>query len=92
LGEEYSLNTRAAGVSKEYALIHADAYMISWADYIICMEEGHKVAIEKIIEEYGILSPPEISVAGIPDRFSYMDSELVSLIKKTIVIGDISRR
>lgn len=33
----YDYNTRAAGVTKEYALIYADQYLVEWADEIVCV-------------------------------------------------------
>lgn len=56
--------------------------LIEWAHVVLVMEPMHKRAIES---EYGELinDTPVVSL-DIPDRFPYMDPELVELLKRTV--------
>jgi len=76
LAEEYGYNTRAAGITEEYALIDVTDVLVEWADEIVVAEEGIG---EKLCAKFPGTS--YISLA-IPDRFAYMDSELVKIIKR----------
>jgi predicted protein tyrosine phosphatase len=80
----YSFNTRAAG-TLDFALIQVDHHLIGWADEILCMEEKHKVVIERLFqpsERYPKDSPPPIFVLNIPDNYDYRDPDLIRRIKR----------
>lgn len=81
--EPYNFNTRAAGVSSEYALIQIDDALLKWADEIVCMEAEHshhvKHLIEKLLPE-GVEKP--VYNLGVPDMFKYRDPELIKWIKE----------
>ena len=81
LNQKFGYNTRAVGVNSDYALIPIDIVHISWADEIVCMDIVQKAAIENIVKE-SQMDPNfiNIKVLNIPDRFSYMDEELVDMI------------
>ena len=70
-------NTRAVGLTKEFALIPIDETLLYWADEIVCMEEWQK---QKLID----MAPEgkRIINLDIPDKFSYRDPELMGLIKE----------
>ncbi|PIR62972.1 MAG: protein-tyrosine-phosphatase [Candidatus Pacebacteria bacterium CG10_big_fil_rev_8_21_14_0_10_42_12] len=51
---------------------------IAWADLILCMEDKHK---EIIAKQFGRNDLPEIQVLDIPDRFVFMEPELITLIE-----------
>jgi predicted protein tyrosine phosphatase len=72
----YDYNTRAAGITEEYALIPVDDVLIHWADEIVCMEMSQKIEIERKFKPNG----PVISL-NIRDDFSYRDPELIKLIR-----------
>ena len=56
------------------------ADLIEWADEIYVMEQHHKASLAS---RFGrALSDKRLVVLGIPDRFEYMDPELVRLLKK----------
>lgn len=75
--EPFNFNTRAAGVSDEYALIVVDDVLIAWADEVVCMAEEHRT------ELLAKGCPDEkITVLGIPDDFKYRDSVLQNMIKE----------
>lgn len=72
--EPYNFNTRAAGLTPEYALIPVDEVLIEWADEIVVMEKW-------MAEEIEAYEKP-IIVLDVPDEFPYRDPRLVELIKK----------
>ena len=76
--EPYNYNTRAAGLSKEFALIPIDEVLLTWADQIVCMnaEQAEKIR-SMLVDETPIV------VLGIPDSFTYRDEKLVSLIRES---------
>ncbi len=78
LKDPYQCNTRAVGASDEFALIPLDEVLVSWADCIIFVsQEVFDTASAK-----NILTDKECVILDIPDKFSYMDQQLVKEIKK----------
>lgn len=78
LQEEYGYNTRAAGVSTEYALIPVDEYLLEWADEVVCADPVHMHCIYNSFPKY----KKEIICLDIPDNYGYMDEKLVEIIKQ----------
>jgi len=78
LAKEFGHNTRAAGMSKEFALIPVDEVLIHWADEIVFMERSHLT--EAIERWHDHLKEKQITVLEIPDSFSYMDTDLQTMI------------
>jgi len=74
----YNYNTRAAGVSTEYALIPVDDVLIHWADEIVCVEERIKDAL---VADFDV-DNTSIKVLNIPDNYEYRNPELIELIKE----------
>jgi len=71
----YNYNTRAVGVSKEYALIPLDEVLIIWADEIVFVsKEVYEEALKRFEER---LHPKDVTVLNIPDNFEYMASTLI---------------
>ena len=81
LHQEYGYNTRAAGVTTEYALIPVDDVLLAWADEIVCVEPSVR---DKLFSDYEEPVPEEIAkkitVLDIPDNFSWNDPKLCELI------------
>lgn len=80
LHTEYGYNTRSAGVEEEYAIVPVTARLLMWADEIVCMEswqaqEVHEMLAKMDIQRY-------VVCLNIEDDFSYMQPELVDLIKQ----------
>lgn len=73
----FEFNTRAAGITTEYALVPVDKVLLKWADEIVCMEESHALAIRKMI---GLTKP--IVVLNLEDCYEYRNPELMELIAK----------
>lgn len=54
--------------------------LIIWADEIHVMERGHR---KKVTEKFGSLLPEKpVRVLGIADKYAFMDTALVALIKR----------
>jgi predicted protein tyrosine phosphatase len=81
----YNFNTRAAGV-KNFALIQVDAVLLYWAQEIVCMEDLHRVAVERIWRDSPLAldtSLPPILVLNIPDTYDYRETSLITRIKNS---------
>lgn len=78
--EPFNYNTRAAGISDEYALVQVDDVLLTWADEIVCMNEEQQYLLGEKLFTLGLKSK-EILNLNIPDSFAYRDPKLVSLIK-----------
>lgn len=77
--EPYNFNTRAAGISQEYALIPVDQVLLEWADEIVCMDGNQAKSIKKMMRK---MEPKPIINLKIPDIYEYRDPELIKLIKE----------
>ena len=75
-----------AGVEADSAGLNDDAAVplspeqIEWADLILVMEKSHRTKLARKFRKY--LGGKRVGVLEIPDRFDYMDPELVRLIKR----------
>lgn len=78
--EPYNYNTRACGITKEYALIPFDHVLYTWADEVYVMEQWMK---DEILEKH-MSAFDKIKVLGIEDNYAYNDPELVQLIKDKV--------
>lgn len=76
--EPYNYNTRAAGLTPEFALIPVDRVLLEWADEIVCMTEDQAKKLESMVE-----NTKPIVCLSIPDNFGYRDPELMRLIKES---------
>jgi predicted protein tyrosine phosphatase len=74
--EPYNFNTRAAGLSKEFALIPVDQVLLTWADEIVCASPDQAEKIREMMEE-----DRPIVVLNIEDNYRYRDPNLVEAIK-----------
>ena len=81
----YNCNTRACGISQEYALIPLDAALIYWADEIVCAHEDHYRAVKKAIEDnkFTVLKKP-IYTLDIEDEFKTRDPKLIKIIQSEL--------
>lgn len=73
------IKTLSAGIDKDAESI-VSAEDISWADIIFAMEKRHKFVLQNRFRE--LLSNKKIVVLNIPDRFEFMDPNLISILKK----------
>lgn len=77
--EPYNYNTRAVGVSEDYALIHIDEVHIEWAQEIVCMGKEQESYIWNNFGDQ-LNGTPVINLE-IPDNFRYRDPKLMEMIK-----------
>ena len=58
------------------------ADLIEWADVIFAMEAVHK---RKLNQKYApLLKGRKVIVLGIPDKYEYMDKQLVAALSRTV--------
>lgn len=79
--EPYNYNTRAAGLSKEYALIPVDEVLLHWADEIVCAESWMAQEIEEMLTALG-LQHKDLIALDIPDQYGYRHPKLMELIRE----------
>lgn len=85
--DPFNFNTRCAGTSKEYAIVHADPGLVLWADEIVVMDEDQAKFINEI--QHGLVANYEdsyavqykkVHVLDIEDNYAYRDPELVEIM------------
>lgn len=83
-------NTRAAGMSQEYALVPVTPALIAWADEIHVVAEQEDALLDAIIEAKAAVGgfvrfkDPEVHVYNIPDCFPTFDPELIRMIEEDL--------
>lgn len=80
LNQEYGYNTKAAGVSLEYAIVPVTGRLLMWSREIVVMENWQAHEIIEMLEIMGLDRP--VICLNIDDNYCYMQPELVSLIKQ----------
>ena len=80
----WEYNTRAAGISQEYALILVDDVLLNWANEIVCAAQDHADVIKADYPGH----ENKTVVLGLPDIFPYRDPELVQLITDLYGTGE----
>lgn len=80
LHTEYGFNTRAVGIDTQHALIPLDNVLLHWADEIVVMDTYQEKAVSSRLTSLTDHKP--IQNLSIPDLYSYMQDELVELIKE----------
>lgn len=83
IAEGWNHNTRAVGISPEYALIPVSEALIQWADEIVCMQLDQQMYLETCVDSvYGEDKGIPITCLRIEDDHAYMDDYLVRMIKE----------
>jgi len=80
--EPFNFNTRAAGVSTEYALVLIDEFLIRWADEIVCMGPEQKQTLDFLMHKD---NKTPVYVLNIPDDYEYRDPKLMKLIAERYI-------
>lgn len=76
-----AVSVRSAGTSPN-ARRPVNAKDLQWADVIFAMEDKHK---SRLVAEYrGILGHKTIHVFDIPDKYQFMDAELVEQLIQSV--------
>ena len=88
--ERQGVLAKSAGTSSN-ARIPLSEDLIRWADIIICMENRHKLHIEKAYA--GIIVAKTIEYLDIPDIYPYMHQVLIETVreKSDAIIAAFSR-
>jgi predicted protein tyrosine phosphatase len=79
--EPYNYNTRAAGLTAEFALIPVDDVLLHWADEVVCMNAEQEKELNAWLAELGF-SKTVIDL-DIEDSYRYRDEHLMNLIRKS---------
>ena len=77
--EPYNYNTRAAGLTEEFALVPVDKVLLHWASEIVCMSGEQADEVQDLLDDMQEEKP--IISLNIPDMYGYRDPELVELIR-----------
>lgn len=80
LNQEFNYNTRAAGLTEDYALIYVDDALLLWADQVVCMETYQYHDLEGRLKELGITR--DLICLKVPDNYAYNDPKLREIIKR----------
>jgi len=75
--EPYNYNTRAAGLTAEFALVPVDRVLLHWAEEVVCMSQEQAEHLRDLIGE-----EKPIVVLNIPDIYGYRDPELIEKIRE----------
>ncbi len=75
------LEVLSAGTNHD-AVTPLSPELVEWADKIFVMENMHREKLQKRFRSS--LKGKKIICLGIPDNFSYMDPELVAILKKKL--------
>jgi predicted protein tyrosine phosphatase len=79
--ETPGLDVLSAGTNND-AITPLTSELVEWADKIFVMENMHREKIRKRFKSS--LNGKKIICLGIPDDFSYMDPELIAILKKKV--------
>ena len=71
---------KSAGVAV-FAEVPLDLDMLTWADYVVVMEEMHSQWIRESYPVFYSHNPGKILCLDIPDIYNFMDPELVNQIQ-----------
>jgi predicted protein tyrosine phosphatase len=74
--EPFDYNTRACGITEEYALIPISDVLVHWADEIVVVEEYMADRISKMPNVKG----KKIHVIETPDRYETRDPKLIAFL------------
>lgn len=74
LQKDYNYNTRSCGIH-DYALIQFDEVLGTWADEIVCVDSN---IAQYIPEQFS----NKVTVLNIADIYEYMDTTLITTIKR----------
>ena len=77
--EPYNYNTRAAGLTQEFALVPVDKVLLHWCSEVVCMSGAQADEVQDLLDDMQEEKP--IISLNIPDMYGYRDPELVELIK-----------
>jgi len=83
LAAREDLEVRSAGFNKDSESVLAEDD-IDWADTILVMERAHLKRIRKLFSD--ALEGRKLASLDIPDRYQYMDPELIEIIERKAAV------
>ncbi|UYH55128.1 phosphotyrosine protein phosphatase [Qipengyuania sp. SS22] len=75
------MDVLSAGIASE-ADTPLDDELVRWADRVFVMEDRHRTAIRRQFR--ALLGSTPIVCLGIPDRYRFMDPQLVDLLERKV--------
>jgi predicted protein tyrosine phosphatase len=78
-GKEPDLDVRSAGTSED-ALVRVNQRMLEWADVIFTMDGEQRRDLARMFPGHPALE--RLICLEIPDRYDFLDPELVSLLRE----------
>ena len=83
----FGFNTRAVGISKEYALFLIDPAHVHWADEIVVMTEFEAEAVNRLQHILagmfqGDYEYKKVHIFYVEDDFDYRDDRLIEIFKQ----------
>src|SRR5215210_8042909 len=75
------LDVRSAGTSED-AMVQVNERMLDWADVEFAMDEDQRAALEQMFPGHHAVA--EIVCLGIPDEFTFLQPELVTLLEQRV--------
>jgi predicted protein tyrosine phosphatase len=79
--DPWGFNTRAAGLTKEYALIYADEALLYWAEEVVVFDASMQQEVRYLLSQYmndGSVIP--VHNVEIEDDYDFRQPELVELL------------
>ena len=70
----FDFNTRACGITNEYALIPLDDVLVTWADEVVVVEGWMKAIVQSSFPE------AVVHVVETPDMYPFRDEKLVDFL------------
>ena len=78
---EPGIEARSAGLAPD-AEVRLSSEDVEWADIIFVMEKAHK---RKLLHNFrGSIKEKKLICLGIPDKYDYMDADLVEIFKSSV--------
>lgn len=86
IASKYAINTRSCGTST-FALIPLSVNLVEWAHKIIFMGQDNYDDALYIFDDkyYGDMIRRKACVWSIPDKYAYMDPDLIALIEDKLL-------
>jgi len=78
-GKDPLLDVRSAGTSED-ALVRVNRRMLEWAEIVFTMDAGQGRDLARMFPGHAALE--RIVCLDIPDRYDFLDPELVSLLRE----------
>ena len=79
--EPFNFNTRAAGVSKSFALIPVDEVLLEWADVVVCV---HMDVFQELQDQFELDETKTFVCLDTPDEFEFKHPKLVEILKEQV--------